>query len=127
MMQRYLSHQKKKILLEGVLSICRSSPSLYLFGAGRVASFLLSSFRRLGCNVAGLLVSRADQNPDGVDGVPVYTLRVAPADREHDIIMIAVTPSKPEVQQEIFFALEEAGYRNVIVLTEELRQALAGA
>lgn len=125
MMQRYLSHQEKKIFLEGVLSICRSSPSLYLFGAGRVASFLLSSFRRLGCNVAGLLVSRAEQNPDGIDGVPVYTLRVAPADREHDAVMIAVTPSKPEVQQKIFFALEDAGYRNVIVLTEELRQALS--
>ena len=29
--------------------------------------------------------------------------------------------------QRAFLALEEAGYQNVIVLTEELQQALAGA
>ena len=53
-------------------------------------------------------------------------MQSAPIDREHDAVVIAVTPRKPEVQQEIFFTLEEAGYQNVIVLTEELRQALAG-
>ena len=39
-------------------------------------------------------------------------------------IFIATTPRKPEVQQEIFSALVQAGYRNVIVLTKELQQAL---
>ena len=64
-------------------------------------------------------------NPASVDGVPVEVWQEADADREHDLVVIAVTPRKPEVQQEIFFQLEQAGYRNVIVLTKELQEALA--
>lgn len=127
MLQRYLPHQQQRILLEGILSICRSGSAAYLAGAGQVAKSLLALFRRQGCAVAGLLVSTAGKNPADVDDVPVYAMQDAPADREHDVVIIAVTPRKPEVQQEIFFTLEQAGYRNVIVLTKELQQALAGA
>lgn len=48
----------------------------------------------------------------------------SPADRDRDAVVLAVSPRKPAVQQEIFLALERAGYRNVIVLTEELLRAL---
>lgn len=64
-------------------------------------------------------------NPASVAGVPVEAWQEASIDREHDLVVIAVTPRKPEVQQEIFFQLEQAGYRNVIVLTRELQEALA--
>ena len=70
-------------------------------------------------------MSKREGNPPSVDGVPVYALADAPADRAHDLVVIAVTPRKPDVQQEIFFQLEQAGYRNVIVLTKELQEALA--
>ena len=74
--------------------------------------------------VAGLIVTKISDNPLSIDGVPVYALDASPADSEHDLVIIAVTPRKPEVQQEIFSALVQAGYRNVIVLTKELQQAL---
>lgn len=74
--------------------------------------------------VAGLLVTDSKKNPTAVAGVPVYAIADAPVDREKDLVIIAVTPKKQDVQQEIFFSLVQAGYRNVIVFTKELQQAL---
>ena len=45
MLQRYLLHQGRKILREGLLAVCRSSPAVYLFGAGRVAQSVLAVFQ----------------------------------------------------------------------------------
>jgi len=119
--------QESRLLKEGCLHCLREAPRFYLYGAGQVAKGLLEIFEKKGLQASGLLVSRAEGNPSAVRGVPVYELQDSPADCEHDIVVIAVTPKRPEIQQEIFFALEEAGDRNVIVLTEELRQALAEA
>lgn len=86
----------------------------------------MGQLRLYGVCPIGFLVSQVQGNPAKIENIPVYVMEDAPADRDRDAIVIAVTPRKPEVQQEIFFTLEEAGYQNVIVLTEELRQALAG-
>ena len=99
----------------------------FIYGAGVVANGVLENLERHEISVTGFLVSRMKGNPSNVGNVPVNALQDASIDRKYDVVIIAVTPRKPEVQQEIFFTLEEAGYQNVIVLTEELQQALAGA
>ena len=125
MFHRYRKYQETDIVVQGFLVRCKKTPCCYLYGAGTVAEGLLESFNRIDLHPVGVLVSQMEGNPIELDGVPVCALQAAPADREHDAVVIAVTPRKPEVQQEIFLALEQAGYRNVIVLTEELRQALS--
>jgi len=127
MLDKFQKYQEKDILIQGILACCRKTQNFYLAGAGRVAKNLLGCFGNHDLRPTGFLVSRTEENPSKVAGVPVYEMQSASADREHDAVVIAVSPKKPEIQQEIFLALEEAGYRNVIVLTEELRQALAEA
>ena len=58
-------------------------------------------------------------------GIRVYDMQEAPVDRKNDLIVISTSPHKLEAQQEIFFALVQAGFQNVIVLTEDLQQALS--
>lgn len=125
MLPRYAFYQTVGLLCEGFLPFCRAQEHVYLYGAGQVATGLIKVLRRNGCEVDGLLVTSTDENRAEVDGVPVYALAASPADPAHDLVVIAVTPRKPKVQQEIFFQLEQAGYRNVIVLTKELQEALA--
>ena len=127
MVERFTRYQEKELLFQGFLALCKSGPRCYLYGAGKVARRLLAVLQNHCVQVAGFLVSDAAENPSSITGLPVDVMDGSSADREHDIIIIAITPRKPAVQQEIFFALEEAGYRNVIILAEELRQALAGA
>lgn len=117
--------QRQQFLAEGFLDRLKQS-SLYLYGAGSIGRNLMGQLRLYGVCPIGFLVSQVQGNPAKIENIPVYVMEDAPADRDRDAIVIAVTPRKPEVQQEIFFTLEEAGYQNVIVLTEELRQALAG-
>lgn len=125
MLQRYMPRQEKHFLKEGFLSVCCSASGLYLYGAGQVADWLLLFLRCHGCKIDGLLVSAMKENPKELKGIPVYTMDTAFVNRERDTVIIATTPRKPEVQQEIFFKLEQAGYRNVIVLTKELQQAFS--
>ena len=117
--------QKERLLKEGFLQDLHQARKFYLYGAGKVAERLLQNLDRQGISVAGLLVQNLEGNPASVAGVPVEAWQEADADREHDLVVIAVTPRRPEVQQEIFFTLEQAGYQNVIVLTKELQEALA--
>ena len=86
---------------------------------------MLEVMKRHSIVPSGFLVSQRAGNADEVDGIPVRTMAGTTVNHEHDIIVIAVTPRKPDVQQEIFFQLERSGYRNVIVLTKELQEALA--
>ena len=125
MLQRYASYQTMLLLREGFFPFCRAREHVYFYGAGQVAKGLLKVLRRNGCRVDGLLVTSEKDNQTEVGGVPVCALDASPADPAHDLVILAVTPRKPEVQQEIFSALVQAGYRNVIVLTKELQQALA--
>lgn len=134
--RNFLAHKEERIiaiceekrrrifLKEGTLSVLRNAPALYLYGAGCVARGLLDFLQGEGISVRGILVDSLDENPVSLEDVPVAALDDAQADCDRDIIFIATTPRKPEVQQEIFTSLVHAGYRNVIVLTKELQQAL---
>ena len=123
--QRVSEAQQKIFLAEGFCKTLRDASYVYLYGAGKVAKRMLQFFGMKEISVTGLLVQNLAGNPASVAGVPVEAWQEASIDREHDLVVIAVTPRKPEVQQEIFFQLEQAGYRNVIVLTKELQEALA--
>ena len=65
-----------------------------------------------------------DNNPSSIYDVPVGSLVNSKVDKEHDAIIISVTPRKPDIQQEIFKLLDDTGYKNIIVLTKELQEAL---
>ena len=123
-MQRVSYQQQKMLAALGCWAQLHSASHVYLYGAGQVARKMLWFLESQSISVAGLLVQELAGNPASVGGVPVETWQEASADREHDLVVIAVTPRKPEVQQEIFFQLEQAGYRNVIVLTKDLQDAL---
>ena len=125
MLPRYAFYQTVGLLCEGFLPFCRAQEHVYLYGAGQVANGLLKVLHEKDCEVDGLLVTSTDENRAEVDGVPVYAFAASPAAPAHDLVIIAVTPKRPDVQQEIFFTLEQAGYRNVIVLTKELQAALS--
>ncbi|MDY3296700.1 glycosyltransferase family 2 protein [Selenomonas sp.] len=124
MFRRYQSKQKADILVKGFLVRCKTTLNCYLYGAGAVAKGMIERLEGINLRPSGILVSQMEGNPVELDGVPVYAMQDASIDREHDAVVIAVTPRKPEVQQEIFTSLVHAGYRNVIVLTKELQQAL---
>ena len=116
--------QTRRLFREGLLRIMQQGTEAYLYGAGQVAANLLKVMKNCEVRVSGILVSDAGKNPEHLSGIPVYSLTGSPADPVHDLVIIAVTPRKPAVQQEIFAALVRAGYRNVIVLTKELQQVL---
>lgn len=118
--------QQARLLKAGFLQGLRQAGNIYLYGAGQIARGTLAVLDQEKIHPVGMLVSQAKDNPPEVDGVPVYEMSSAQMDREHDIIILAVAPGNSEVQQEIYFALDRAGYHNVLVLTDELRQALAG-
>ena len=121
-----VSYQQQKLLAAiGCWSQLQSAPHVYLYGAGKVAKKMLEEMKCHSIVPSGFIVSQMTGNDDEVDGIPVCTMEKASVNREYDLVVIAVTPRKPEVQQEIFFQLEQAGYRNVIVLTKELQEALA--
>lgn len=124
MLKRFMNQQKKEFFIEGFRRLCTSGPHCYLCGAGKVAKQLLGGMRRNHFEITGFIVSDASKNPASVESLPVYAMDASPADRDRDAVVLAVSPRKPAVQQEIFLALERAGYRNVIVLTEELLRAL---
>ena len=126
-LHRYAFYQEWNYLRESFLRACRAEPKIYLFGAGQVARAVCSFLRQHGCGVAGMMVSRRDASLTEVDGVPVSEIGEASTDRERDVVIIATSPHKPKVQQEIFLTLEREGYQNVIVLTENLQRALAQA
>ena len=116
--------QKKLFLREGFYRLLESDGNVYLFGAGQIAKWLIDIVERCGDTIAGILVSDPKKNPASVKAIPVCEMYSVPADPARDLVIIAVTPRKPEVQQEIFAALVQAGYRNIIVLTRTLQQAL---
>lgn len=124
MFQRFQMCQTAELLFEGFKTWCREGKSVCLYGAGQVGTGLLAALKRCGCSVSCFLVSDGADAPAAVEGVPVYALQEAPVEREQVTVLIAVSPRKPEVQQEIFTALHQAGYRDVLVLTRELQLAL---
>lgn len=117
--------QKNLLLKEGFLQSLRKTPKFYLYGAGRVAQDMMTSLQGDAPSPGGLLVSHKEENPEIVMGIRVYDMQEAPVDRKNDLIVISTSPHKLEAQQEIFFALVQAGFQNVIVLTEDLQQALS--
>ena len=117
--------QLAELLKMGFMQMVKDATAIYLYGAGQVAQHLFDILDVYKIRVAGFLVDCPEENPASFADLPVASWKEASVDREHDLVVIAVTPRKPEVQQEIFFQLEQAGYRNVIVLTKELQDALA--
>ena len=112
-------------LREKFLRRMKQSSGVYLYGAGRVASEILKTTERHGVCIDGILVSEAEGNPSTLDGVQVRIIEHTPAERAHDLIIIATTSRKPAIQKEIFHMLQQTGFRNVVVLTEDLQHALS--
>lgn len=116
--------QKYMFIKEGFFNLMRDVPHLYLYGAGVIAKSILKILEKEKIHATGLLVSRMDGNPSFVYDVPVYELDMSPADKENDAILIAVTPQKSGMQQEIFAALEKEAYKIIFVWTKDLQEAL---
>ena len=116
--------QEGLFMRRGFLSTLKKASHFYLYGAGKVAEKMLAVLSTEKLHSDGILVSSVIGNPSSVDGVPVYALDASPADKDKDLVIIAVTPSKPDAQQEIFSTLDGAGYKGIIVITEKLQNII---
>lgn len=119
-----LDRQKPQIIRMGVLANLRNAPRVCLCGAGRVAKQMLAALSREGIAVSAFLVSDPLSNPPVLAGIPVRALADAADDCGEAAVFLAISPKTPFVQQELYLSLAQAGYRNIIVLTDELRRAL---
>lgn len=116
--------QKCEFIRSGFLSALKKVSCFYLYGAGEVAKQILTVLNREKLHSNGIIVSSMADNSAFVKGVPVYALDASPADKDKDLVIIAVTPRNPDVQQEIFEKLDDAGYRNIVIFTRELQEAI---
>lgn len=136
MLQSFLNHperfyanidagkQEKVFLRKGLLASLRDADELYLYGAGQVAKWMLKRLRRYNVKVQGLLVEQLEKNPKQVAGIPVYQFADSAIHQDVSFIIIALSPRKESVQQNVYRALKDAGYCHVIPLTEELLEAI---
>ena len=119
--------QRGQFLREGLLTFLRSAETVYLYGAGCVAEQMLKILQKEAISIKSILVGDPRKNPKCVHSISVHGYAEVSKEAKDAVVLLALTPRKMNVQQEVFKNLQETGYRNVIVLTEELRQALAGA
>ena len=76
-----------------------SFPHFYIYGAGAIARNIMRILCHDGLKPSGIVVSCMDNNPSSIYDVPVGSLVNSKVDKEHDAIIISVTPRKPDIQQ----------------------------
>lgn len=74
---------------------------LLLYGAGRVAKKMILSFDRENANIAGVIVSSHDNNPEYILGHKVYTEDELQEEKSDYVILIATTKYYYEIKKEL--------------------------
>ncbi|MBR2179778.1 MAG: glycosyltransferase [Selenomonadaceae bacterium] len=103
------------------ISKIKSFENIYIYGAGKVANYMLFELFRRHFSVKEIIVSQLENNPSFLEGIPVNVLEKSNFDREKDVILLAL---KEKDQPEILYKLSNEGCRNIIIVTKELRREL---
>ncbi len=95
--------------------------NIYLYGAGQAAISILFKLLQWKLNIKGIAVSNMSNNPESIFNVPVAPLDESNIDKIQDVILISITESN---QYKILYDLQSKGYKNIILMTNNLRKAL---
>ena len=120
--RQYEKVQKRYAYLNWFLAKIKIYNNIYIYGAGRVATNTLLKLYQRKLTVKSLIVSDDGNNPNELMDIPVTSIKNSNIDKEKDVILIAVSEV---AQYEILYQLQTIGYKNLIILTEDLKQALA--
>ena len=120
--KQYEQLQKSSLYLRGILTQFQDVQNIYIYGAGKIASWVLFHLIQRQIKINGLLVTDKKDNVDEIMKIPVYELKKANIDKEKDCVLVAM---KEENQYDLVHKLKSDGFRNVILITKELRRALS--
>ena len=115
--------QKMELMAQGFLNILENvNMPLYVYGAGKVASDILDLMSAHNINVHGIIVSKAEGNPNKLKGIDVISVsNVDDACMYNSMVIVAVGDA---MQQEIFEMLKLRGCKNIIHADFKIRDAL---
>lgn len=100
---------REKELKDAVAFSRRNKKKFVLYGAGRVAKKMINALDDYNVNIAGILVSSHDNNPEYVMGYKVYTPDEIYENRNDYVILIATTKYYHEIKN----TLSEQGFSNI--------------
>lgn len=119
--QQYLKIKKNRAYILEFFSKLNTFHNIYIYGAGNVAGNVLLKLYQRDIKVTGFIVSNTKNNPSDILKIPVTSIENTTIDKKNDVILIAV---KDEYQYDIFYQLQSAEYRNVILMNKEIREVL---
>ena len=116
----YSRLKKDEMLASGFWEQIKKQADIYLYGAGKVAGEIVSLMCAHDAKITGLLVSSLEDNPTTVWGLSVMLADDEKVSRDAMVLIAA----KETVQAGIAKSLERQGYKNIIPMDNELREAL---
>ena len=117
----YEKAQSLSLYANGFFEKIKQYDNLYLYGAGKAAHVVLFKLFQNKLHIKGIVVSSMQNNPLNIMDIPVTSLSESNINKERDAILISI---KEENQPEILYNLQSKGYRNIILMTRDLRAAL---
>lgn len=114
---QYEKFQSYQMCVRDIFSTITSFDKVYVYGAGLVSAYVLSSLSQRKINVEGVVVSTTKNNPNNFMNIPVSALSETSINKENDLIIIAM---KEENQYNLLYQLQESGYANVMVISRAL-------
>lgn len=118
----YKISQKSKLFVQNFFGLIKSFRNIYVYGAGkRTIMTLTRIFRWKLDNLKAIVVSSMKNNPQSVADIPVMMIDEANIDKNFDVILISI---KDDNQYPILYKLQSDGYRNIILMTDDLVTAL---
>lgn len=118
----YAISQKSKLFVQSFFGLVKSFRNIYIYGAGkRTIMTLTRIFRWKLDSLKGIVVSSMKNNPQMIADIPVIALNEASIDKVQDVILISL---KDDSQYKVLYKLQTEGYRNIILMTNDLVTAL---
>ena len=112
--------QRMRLYQIAFINLLDAGSRIYVYGAGKVAVQIMQWLFDRGCAPSGILVSDVNANPKDVLGVKVIGIDEF-AGKDDNLILVSVAEKS---QAEIIDMLKNKGCRNVIAMTDELRDAI---
>lgn len=112
--------QNQDLLEKGFLSCLEKESSIYIYGAGIIANKLLRYLNVHNINVRCVIVEDVSENPSKIQNVDVCDVKKISPDID-DVVLLGV---KINTQYEVLAGLEKMGWKNIVLLDVNLREAM---